>query len=843
MPAMESPDRDVFVYTPPLVSELLGGLLHKGTGLEPVIHHLVTDSRKLVAPATSMFFALTTSRGDGHRYVEELYARGVRVFVISAADESPSCADAWLIRVPDTLVALQSLSAFHRSRFSCPVVGITGSNGKTVVKEWLNHLLSPDFRIVRSPKSYNSQIGVPLSVWQMQPADQLAIFEAGISHPGEMDRLQAIIRPDIGIFTNIGDAHDEGFASKSEKAWEKLRLFTQCSTLIFPADDVYVQESLQRWKINEPSIGTQIKFQSWGRGEDSVLRILSIDHRDHFSCIRARYEGRTVDTEIPFTDPASLDNAMSVWMLMLHFRISDDVILLRMRALPVLAMRLELKDALNHCVIVNDSYNADLGSLRSGLEFLSPQHRYAHRTLILSDILQSGRAASELYAEVATLLADHRIDRLIGIGPLISSQAHLFMALQATEFHPTTEAFLEVLHPQRFREEAILLKGARSFAFERISRRLEEKRHQTRMETDLSAISHNLSQFRGCLKPGTRIMAMVKALSYGAGAYEIAGLMQFHRVDWLAVAYADEGVDLRRQGIRLPIMVMNPEPAAFPSLTEYDLQPEIFSFEMFDAFSDFLVHEGVKDHPVHIKFDTGMHRLGFLPEEVDTLAEMLSTRGLMRVQSAFTHLVASEDPASDAFTRLQSAQFLEACNRLETGIGYGFLRHAANTAAIARFPELQFDMVRLGIGLYGVPAVGFPALALQEASTLRTTVAQVKQVASGLTVGYNRKGRVDRPSVIATIRIGYADGYPRCLGNGVGRVSIDGILCPVIGNVCMDMTMIDVTNHPGHIQAGKEVVVFGPELPVATVARWAGTIPYEILTGISPRVQRVYFEH
>jgi alanine racemase len=838
----KSSDPEHFVYTPLSVSDVVGGSLRVGKGAAPEILHLLTDSRKLVAPASTMFFALTTNRGDGHRYIEELYTRGVRVFVISTADEFQDPGDAWMIRVGDTLSALQALAAFHRSRFDCPVVGITGSNGKTVVKEWLNHLLSPDFRIVRSPKSYNSQIGVPLSVWQMQSADELAIFEAGISRPGEMRRLQHIIRPDIGIFTNIGDAHDEGFGSRSEKVREKMNLFKDCRILIYPADDPLVQEAVVRWQADDPSISGRISFLNWGKQEDAFFKVDSIVRREHFSCIHARYDGREVQTDIPFTDPASMDNAIQAWLLMLHLGLAEDVIRARMRELPVLAMRLELKDALNRCIIVNDSYNADLGSLRTGLEFLSHQDRYVRRTLILSDILQSGRDAATLYAEVASLLGDHRIDRLIGIGPMISAQAHLFMAIPSSEFYPSTEAFLQVLHPQRFREEAILLKGARSFAFERISRQLEEKRHQTRLETDLSVISHNFSQFRGCLRPGTRIMAMVKALSYGAGAYEIAGLMQFHRVDWLAVAYADEGVDLRRQGIRLPIMVMNPEPAAFPSLTEYDLQPEIFSFEILDAFSHFLLQEGVKDHPVHIKFDTGMHRLGFMPDEADALAAHLAVQGLMRVQTAFTHLVASEDPASDAFSRQQADLFSLACDRLASGIGYGFLRHSANTAAIARFPDLQFDMVRLGIGLYGVHTGGFTSLSLREASTLRTTVAQVKRVDAGLTVGYNRKGRVDRPSTIATIRVGYADGYPRCLGNGVGSVSIDGVLCPVIGNVCMDMTMVDVTDHPGHIEAGKEVVVFGPELSVAQIAEWAGTIPYEILTGISPRVQRVYFE-
>lgn len=835
-------DTDNFVYTPPLVTGLVRGTLRPGKGEPPSILHLLTDSRKLVAPASTMFFALVTGQRDGHQFVEELYARGVRTFVVSTQTATTGCEDAWFIHVTDTLKALQALASNHRARFSFPVIGITGSNGKTIVKEWLNHLLAPNFRIVRSPRSYNSQIGVPLSVWQMRQGDQLGIFEAGISKPGEMKPLSEIILPDIGIFTNIGDAHDEGFGSRKLKAWEKLRLFLRCRTLFHPSDDPDICAVIDEWSIEDPDTTSQVTFLSWGRSSDATLRILSIDTAGDTSFIRARYSERELSVVIPFTDKASLDNAVQVWLVMLHLGFSDPVIRERMAGLPVLSMRLELKDAINRCIIVNDSYNADLGSLRTGLEFLLQQRRYVRRTVILSDIPQSGRMADELYTAVADLLTDHRIDRLIGIGPVISSQAHRFTALPASEFHATTEAFLDVIHTQRFREEAILLKGARSFTFERISRQLEEKRHQTRLEIDLSAVSHNLAQFRNRLKPGTRIMAMVKALSYGAGAYEIAGLMQFHRVDWLAVAYADEGVDLRRQGIRLPIMVMNPEPAAFSILTEYDLQPEIFSFDILDAFSDFLMHEGVKDHPVHVKFDTGMHRLGFMPEEVAELVERLASQGLMRVQSAFTHLVASEDPASDAFSREQSYLFSKACDQLESGLGYGFLRHAANTAAIARFPDLQFDMVRLGIGLYGVQTAGFPALQLQEASTLRTTVAQVKHVAAGLTVGYNRKGRVDRPSLIATIRIGYADGYPRCLSNGIGHVSIDGVRCPVIGSVCMDMTMIDVTDHPGRIEPGKEVVVFGPDLSVAKVAQWAGTIPYEILTGISPRVQRVYFE-
>jgi alanine racemase len=670
----------------------------------------------------------------------------------------------------------------------------------------------------------------------MQEGDELALFEAGISQPGEMEHLEAIIRPDIGIFTHIGDAHAEGFRSMEQKIQEKMILFRHCRTLICCRDHAPV------FGAARAAMQPGQRLFTWGREAENDLQVLSVDMTGTGSRIRCRYGDADFSFDIPFSDTASRENALHASALMLLLGLGPGKVSERMPGLPALAMRLELREGINRTVIINDSYSADGDSLLLALDFLEQQQLHPRKTVILSDIFQSGRPGEQLYGSIARALGQKKVHRIIGIGPAISGHAALFEA-QGMEaaFFPATDVFLEQAHPSWFRDETILLKGARSFEFERIARMLEKKVHQTRLEINLSSVTHNLRQYQRLLHPKTKLMAMVKAFSYGAGAYEIANLLQFHRVDYLAVAYADEGVELRKAGIRLPIMVMNAEEDSYPALTAYDLQPELYSFEMAASLAAFLQSEGLSDFPVHLKLDTGMHRLGFALQEVPALATWLSASGTFRVQSVFSHLVASEDPAEDAFTATQAAHFLDACAVLQQELDYPFLRHIANTAAIRRRPELQLDMVRLGIGLYGIDP-GFPDQgSLLEASTLRTTVAQVRAVPAGETVGYNRRGKLERDSLVATIRIGYADGYPRSLGNGAGRVMIRGNLFPVIGHVCMDMTMVDVTGHP-EIQAGEEVLVFGGALPVAQVARWAGTIPYEILTGISQRVQRVYFE-
>ena len=828
-------------YTPSDIAAWTGGWIQDPYPPDLLADHILVDSRKLAFPATTIFFAIVTPRRNGHLFIPELYQRGVRLFVTSEWTDAEILSGACIIRVSDTLVALQQVAAAHRAAFHFPVIGITGSNGKTFVKEWLNHLLSPDHRIVRSPRSYNSQIGVPLSVWQMKPGDALGIFEAGISLKGEMSTLERIIRPDIGIFTNIGDAHDEGFSGKAEKAAEKCMLFDHARWLIYCKDHLWVDEAvLLRSRARGAETG--LRCVTWGRHAEAVLRITETQISDHHTLVWAIWDAHPLSVTIPFTDKASVENAMHCWAVMIHLGYSQEIIRERMLQLPSLSMRLELKDGLNRCALINDSYSADWSALQLALDFMSNQRRHQRRTVILSDILQSGRSGESLYRDIAHTLQRHGVERLIGIGQEITAHARSFEGMiPEVEFHPSTDLFLEHFHSSHFRDETILIKGARAFEFERIAQLLGLKTHQTVLEINLTAIAHNLASYRRMLGHDTRLMVMVKAFSYGAGAYEVANLLQFHQADWLAVAYADEGVELRKAGIRLPIMVMNPEPETFPLLADHDLQPELYSFGIASAFEGYLKSQGIRDFPVHIKLDTGMHRLGFLPDEVDALGSYLSSTGTFRVQTVFSHLVSSEDASEDGFTMEQAAYFEQACKQLEVALGHGFIRHLANTAAIGRHPALRFDMVRLGIGLYGVDPAANPLLALKEASTLSTTVAQVKAVPAGQTVGYGRKGKLNRDSLIATIRIGYADGYPRSLGNGAGKVWIREGLFPVVGNVCMDMTMVDITGRED-IREGDIAVVFGKEISVSALARWAGTIPYEIMTGISQRVQRVYIE-
>ena len=816
----------------------LGGRVLQ-TGVPTDILYLIQDTRRIIHPASSLFFALSTARRDGHRFLPEAYKAGVRSFVVSEAVALENMPLASVLLVPDTLDALQRISAWHRSRFHLPVIGITGSNGKTIVKEWLYQLLQSTYKIVRSPRSYNSQIGVPLSVWQIRPEDTLGIFEAGISQPGEMARLQPLIRPTYGILTNIGAAHDEGFRNRAEKLDEKLRLFTEADWLIYCADDPLVQEGVERFKP------ASLQLFSWSKGGASrkaALQVTGVETSGGQTRLTAVQGGSApLEIVIPFTDEASIENALHCWCQLLLLQIPHERIRAAMAALHPVAMRLELKQAIHQCTLINDSYSADLDSLNIALDFLIQQHQHPKRTVILSDLMETGQSDEAIFSSVAQLLIRKKTDRLIGIGPRISAHARLFSDLKECLFLEDTEDFIRQFPGLYFRDENILLKGARAFAFERISRLLELQAHQTVLEINLDAMAHNLQAHRRLLRPTTRIMAMVKAFSYGSGSYEIANLLQFQKVDYLAVAYADEGVHLRNSGITLPIMIMNPETTAFETIVQHRLEPELFSFSILNAFRGYLEEEGIQRYPVHIKLDTGMHRLGFLPSEIPALAQLLRTDATLEVKSVFSHLAASEDPAEDAFTREQAARYRQGAAILEEALPYPFLKHIDNTAGAIRHPDLQMDMVRLGIGLYGVNSAGSGPITLEEVSTLKTTIAQIHRLAPGETVGYNRRGRITQPSVIATVRIGYADGYPRRLGNGVGKMMVRGVLAPTIGNIAMDMLMLDITGING-VEEGDEVVVFGKDLPVEHVAAWAGTIPYEILTGISQRVRRVYFE-
>ncbi len=807
------------------------------------VTQLVWDSRKLVTPASSIFFALKGPRRDGHQFIGELYQKGVRFFVVADLPAEGLYPGALFLQVEDPLDALQKLAAHHRSRFSIPVIGITGSNGKTIVKEWLYQLLQDDYNIIRNPKSYNSQIGVPLSVWGMNAFHTLGIFEAGISRPAEMERLEKIIQPRIGVLTNIGEAHSEGFRGIREKLLEKLKLFSHTEVVIFNGDDALIRNTIREQGLTG---------FSWGRSQDCSLKVASTTL--HGQSTRISFtpahepgsdRGETFEVDLPFTDEASLQNAMSCIALMVYLGIPHRAIVERARYLQPVNMRLELKKGINHCVVINDSYSADLSSLEIALNFLDQQAGGSPRTVILSDILQSAVPDAQLYAQVMASLEKHGVTRLIGIGQ------HITGALEAEwkstarhtriELFASTHDFLQQFRASSFRDEIILVKGARVFGFEKIVQLLEQKMHQTVLEINLNAIAHNLKVYQRMLDPSTRVMAMVKAFGYGSGGAEIAGILQYHHIDYLGVAYADEGVELRQAGISVPIMVMNPDENSFDAITEHNLEPEMYSFGMLKAFDSYLKKNGLQQYPVHIEIETGMNRLGFTPGEMAPLGDYLNTTPSFRVQSVFSHFAASEDPAQDAFSMAQAGLFEGAAGQLQQLLGYTFLRHMANSAAILRHPSLQMDMVRLGIGLYGVDSSGSGLADLQTVAVLRTTVAQLKRIRKGESVGYNRMSIVDRDSIIATVRLGYADGYPRRLGNGVGKMYVGGQLAPVIGTVCMDMTMLDVTGIP-QVKEGDEVIVFGPQLPVQELAKWAQTIPYEIMTGISQRVKRVYFE-
>jgi alanine racemase len=808
--------------------------------VDAIIDYLVIDSRKIIFPKTSLFFAIVGARRDGHAYIGEVYERGVRNFVVSQRIDATTYPEANFLLVNDVLKALQILAYAHRNTFGYPVIGITGSNGKTIVKEWLHQLLNDRENIVRSPRSYNSQVGVPLSVWQMTNQNTLGIFEAGISTIGEMQALEVIIQPTIGILTNIGEAHSEGFASDIEKLTEKLQLFRHCNSVIYCKESV---TNLIDIEANKAQLfNSSIQFFSWSRKQTASLKILSETTIANQTEVSIFYQETSFSLTIPFTDVASVDNAITCTCVLLFFKTSIEKIQEKLLQLLAIDMRMQLKKGINNCYVLNDSYSNDLSSLSIALNYLKQQAGHNKKTVILSDMLQSGTTDKQLYQVIANELQQRNIHRFIGIGKAISNQHQLFSkAAEQTLFFPSTEQFLQQFSHHQFNNEYILLKGARVFAFERINHWLEQKVHQTIMEINLSAMVHNLKQYQLQLKPTTKLMAMVKAFSYGSGCVEIARLLQFYKVDYLAVAYADEGVDLRQAGITLPIMVLNVDEAGFDALVEHNLQPEIYAFTIYKAFHTYLLQQGIAQFPVHIKLNTGMNRLGFEVDDISHLAQQLASQNTMVVKTVFSHLVASESAEHDGFTQQQAKLFDDACTILQQHLPYTICKHLANSSGIFRHPNMQYDMVRLGIGLYGVDSANGLALQLQPVATLKTTIAQIRTVKANDTVGYNRKGKVTRDSKIATIRIGYADGFNRQMGNGVGAVYLHGKLVPVIGNVCMDMVMVDVTDI-ATVSEGDIVEIFGKHLPIQQVAKWCNTISYEIMTTISQRVKRVYVE-
>lgn len=819
------------------ISEIVNGSVRGNNERNTVIRNLLIDSRKIITAESSLFFAIKGERNDGHIFIADLYEKGVRSFVVSTlpTDLSPY-GEAAFILVKDTLFALQLLCAYHRSRFNIPVIGITGSNGKTIVKEWLFQLLREDRNIVRSPKSFNSQVGVPLSVWQINDENDLAIFEAGISKPNEMNLLRQIIQPTIGLITNIGQAHDENFENQKQKVTEKLKLFTQAEVLIYCKDYLSINEEISNTK-HFPDL----RVFTWSRKSRADLLVGRISKSTSDTEIQAVYKNDFIRIQIPFTDEASIENTIHCWAMMLYLGYENKVIAERMKSLSPVAMRLELKEGINNCSIINDSYNSDLGSLSIALDFLNQQKQHPKKTVILSDILQSGKNEENLYREVAENIHKKGISRLIGIGEAISRQAHLFDIEKS--FYKSTAEFLQSYNNSLFRDETILLKGARTFGFEAISKVIQQKAHETVLEINLNAIVHNLNYFRSRIKADTKVMAMVKAFSYGSGSFEIANILQFHRVDYLAVAYADEGIELRKAGITLPIMVMNPEEQSYDSMIQYNLEPEIYSFRVLSLFEETLKRSErnlSKQIAIHIKLDTGMHRLGFLPDEVNELIVRIKNNKQLKIKSVFSHLAATDEAEHDDFTWQQIRKFTEMSEYIQTHVEHPILRHILNSAGVSRFPDAQFDMIRLGIGLYGIGVNASEQAQLQNVSTLKTSISQIKNIPANETIGYSRKGIAKRDTKIATVPIGYADGLSRKLSNGNGKMFVKGKPAPIIGNVCMDMCMIDITDI--NASENDEVIVFGETYPITEVAKDVGTIPYEVLTNVSRRVKRVYYQ-
>lgn len=796
-----------------------------------VIEHILLDTRKIIYPETSIFIAITGLQNNGHQYLNDAYQTGVINFIIEENNTYPLPQNCNIISVKNSLDALQQLAAFHRNQFKLPIVGITGSNGKTIVKEWLHYILKDDLQVVRNPKSFNSQVGVPLSIWGINEQHQLGLFEAGISMPNEMQKLEHIIKPDIGIFTYLGTAHNEGFKNETEKLNEKLKLFANCNMVLFCADQPEVTQGIANMLINH---NNNINAISWSRKNANATYNFEVDYRYQYTTITTRKGAQSISINIPFVDEASIMNACTCFaFLMAINRLSTDAIK-RFEELQPVEMRMQLKEGINNCVIINDSYNADVNALKIALDFMEQQSAGYSKTVVLSDLLQTGVSQHQLYAHVASLINQHHINQFIGIGKTLQMHKHLFKPNSL--FFDTTADFIANSVKLQFNQQIILVKGARSFTFEKISALLEKRVHETVFEINLNAMVNNLNVYRSKLNKDVKLMAMVKAFSYGAGSYEIAKIMEYNRVDYLAVAYADEGVALRKAGIKLPIMVMNPEPVAFDGIIQHNLEPEVYNFFMFEQL---LKSCNGQNLSIHIEVDTGMKRLGFDEADLNELINILQQQPHIRVKSVFAHLAASDDKKFDLFTHEQIQKFERISDKLKSALGYPILSHILNSSGIARFPNAQFNMVRLGIGLYGIDPSAKLQKQLQQVGTLKTVISQIRTVKSHETIGYSRKGTVQRDSQVAIVAIGYADGFNRKLSNGKGYMLVNGQKAPVVGNVCMDMTMIDVTDI--HCRAGDEVIVLGKEIDINDVAAKTGTIAYEVLTSISQRVKRVYF--
>ena len=843
-------------YTLENIASIIGGKIVDDNYKSVVIKDLLFDSRLLANPEGTLFFSLKSNRNDGSKYIEELYNKGVRCFVVEdnvLKTTDYKCGVSFII-VEDTLKALQKLTAYHRNNFNIPVVGITGSNGKTIVKEWLYQILSPETSVVRSPKSYNSQIGVPMSVWQLNESHQIALFEAGISRYNEMQYLKDIIKPNIGIFTNIGSAHGKNFNNINDKIEEKLKLFHDVDTLIYCYDHAEIREAVEKLNIktfswSKKDKNADVQVYSIKKGEDETIisaNIQKLKANEQQVISKNSQIFRFSDSQIhkitiPFTDDASIENAIHCWLAAILFNIPEEVIEDKMRHLNPVAMRMELKSGINNCEVINDSYNSDFNSLTIALDFMNQQHHKKERVVILSDILQSELKEEDLYEKVALLLKNKGVNLIIGIGDAIMRQQDKFNINKI--FYNDTKDFLTNHHIEDFNNQMILLKGARNFSFEKISKILEEKAHETILEINLNNLVRNMNYYRSKLKSDTKLMVMVKAFAYGSGNFEVSNVLEFHRADYLTVAYADEGIELRRKGINLPIMVMTPEMNTFESIIKNNLEPDIYSFRSLALLEDAIEKLDtplISPIGIHIKLDTGMHRLGFLKDEINDLLSKLKNNKNIVVKSIFSHLAGSDSQEFNDFTMQQINNFEEMSSKITAAFPYKILRHILNSAGISRFTEYQYDMVRLGIGVYGIAPCEEDKGKLKNVVSLKTTIVQIKEYEVGETIGYSRKGAIKRKSQIGVVPIGYADGLKRQLGNGNACFYVNGKAAPIIGNICMDMCMIDLTGI--NCKENNTAILFDENYPIERIAEACNTIPYEILTSISQRVKRIYFQ-
>ncbi|MBT7040621.1 MAG: bifunctional UDP-N-acetylmuramoyl-tripeptide:D-alanyl-D-alanine ligase/alanine racemase [Bacteroidetes bacterium] len=817
-----------------------GDCLCKNTSFE--IEHIYFDSRRLIYVHNSLFLAIQASNGNDQSYVQDAFDKGIRVFMIDNQKVFKSirpevCEASTVILVENSVYALQAIATWYRHKFQSEVLAITGSNGKTIIKEWLYQMLYKYEHVYRSPKSYNSQIGVAISVLGIKHEHYLSILEAGISQINEMSNLEKMIQADIGIFTNIGMAHDAGFSDREEKIIEKLCLFKNCKSLIYCKDHEMLHEMISKQKKNG-FFTKEIQLVSWSRHQDADLRVLKMNKRLTDCSLDLNYQETCFSIELPFIDDSSIENALHCCLFLLHKKFAIELIQKEIKLLTPIEMRLELKEGTNNCTIINDTYNSDLNSLQIAVDYLMQQNQHAEKVLILSDVLQSGKNSHELYQEINELIVLKKIDYLIGIGPEIYQNKEIFSI--KSDFYLNTDSFLNQIDEKIFKNQSILIKGARPFEFEKITNALQKKMHQTRLEVNLTNLIHNLNVYRSHLNAETKIMVMVKAFSYGSGSFEIANVLQFRQVDYLAVAYADEGVELRQSGIELPIMVMNPDKQSFDKIISNQLEPEIYSLEslldLIQACNSTSCSSGIS---IHIKLDTGMHRLGFSIEDIPALIAMLKENPSIIVSSIFSHLSSAEDSEEIEISNQQIELFKSLSQQLEESLQINCDKHILNSAGVINFPQAQFDMVRLGIGLYGVDSSKSIEAQLHNVTTFKTTISQIRELKKGTTVGYNRSGLLERDSLVATIGVGYADGFPRLLGNGNAFVKVNGKLVPTIGNICMDMSMIDLTGVDAKV--GDEVILFDEELTVSHMAEKCQTIPYEILAGISQRVKRIYF--